>query len=407
MFRKWLEKEGLTTSRGHTHLMMDGGKFNTSQHEDTYKEKYIEALNNGETLFVVEQKTKVFNFMVDVDYKDDKELDINEVIYMCDVIVKKVHNTTRHNGSVLISLSEPKNVDKNLIKSGIHMNWPGLKIDSTNAINLRSYIVDALEKVLSGTRDWKSIIDERVYKGSGLRIPWSKKRVPCVLCKQGSLCNLDNCVNAMKTEGAYFPFYIMHPTKTRIDVMGSKPSVKLLSMASVREIDNTQKSVLVNPISDVPHNCGESFVNSNSIVEMKKDDSLMEEFSKFISGEMRYDKLKIYSILQQKSEKKGSVLYLKTYSSQCFNLDKSKGKTKHSSEHIWFIVRKGKEIAQKCFCQCQTVENRLFGHCSKYEGDTYNLPYSISSKLEEEETEEEKTEEGSSFIKRYMEILEQ
>ena len=127
--------------------MMGGGPagtFNTSQNEEEFLLKYIESVNKGEKNFVVEQKTKVFNFLVDVDYKNNSALSVDEVLDLCDIIIKKVNSVTRHYKSAIVSLSEPKQ-DGTKIKSGIHINWPGLYVDSTNAINLRSHLVETLE----------------------------------------------------------------------------------------------------------------------------------------------------------------------------------------------------------------------------------------------------------------------
>ena len=57
---------------------------------NTFYEKYIEAVNRGEHLYVVEQKTDTYNFFVDIDYKDEKPLEIGEIKKICKVICDKV-----------------------------------------------------------------------------------------------------------------------------------------------------------------------------------------------------------------------------------------------------------------------------------------------------------------------------
>ena len=109
-------------------------------------------------------------------------------------------------------------------------------------------------------------------------------------------------------------------------------------------------------------------------------------------------------------ESEDYLFYFRTYSGQCFNLDPSQGKRQHNSEHIWFIVRDYDKISQRCYCECQTADKRLYGPCSKYEGSTYMLPPSISQQLKKEKLDIKELEESKStqsFMSRYMEIVKQ
>ena len=53
-----------------THVLMSGGILCVPSEEtqDFYRE-YIQAINLGTKLYVVEQKTDLFKFFVDLDYK--------------------------------------------------------------------------------------------------------------------------------------------------------------------------------------------------------------------------------------------------------------------------------------------------------------------------------------------------
>ena len=121
--------------------------------------KYIEAVNQGEKLFVVEQKSKTYNFFVDLDYKGDESLTIEEIKDICKVICDKVK---RHGGKeCLISVAPPKKSGTK-VKTGVHLNWPGLVVDQASAIALREHILISLTRA-KGSYNWSDIVDAAVY----------------------------------------------------------------------------------------------------------------------------------------------------------------------------------------------------------------------------------------------------
>jgi hypothetical protein len=140
-----------------------------------FYEKYIEAVKCGEKLFVVEQKTPTYNFFVDIDYKHERALTLDEIKSICKIICDKVK---RHGGKdCLISVAPPKN-SGGLIKTGVHLNWSGFVVNQTSALALREHILIALTYSKSNV-DWNNVIDSSVYgcntrktQGSGLRMPW-------------------------------------------------------------------------------------------------------------------------------------------------------------------------------------------------------------------------------------------
>ena len=100
---------------------MDGGVLSVPFDKlNEFHEKYIQAIKAGEELFVVEQKSPIYNFFVDIDYKDEKALTMNEIQDICKIICDKVK---RHGGKeCLICVSPPKTAGE-YIKTGIHLNW--------------------------------------------------------------------------------------------------------------------------------------------------------------------------------------------------------------------------------------------------------------------------------------------
>jgi hypothetical protein len=110
-------------------------------------------------LYLVELKTAVFKFFMDIDYVSGEKLNRDEII----TISKRVNDKIP--GRCLVAVSRSKVKDEK-IKSGIHLHWPNLRVTKKRALELR----DELDE------DIKKFVDESVYKGSGLRMLWSHKK---------------------------------------------------------------------------------------------------------------------------------------------------------------------------------------------------------------------------------------
>ena len=154
-----------------THVLMDGGILYVPPEEiqEFYRE-YIEAINLGTKLYVVEQKTELFKFFVDLDYKAPDKLKDEDLIQFCSIIHKALETSSQ----CVIARARPRSVGEGLIKSGVHIHWPDLVVSRTQAMNLRTKIVTSL--AADFPFDWDKVIDASVYGGSGLRMLWSHKK---------------------------------------------------------------------------------------------------------------------------------------------------------------------------------------------------------------------------------------
>jgi hypothetical protein len=154
-----------------THVLMDGGIiFVPPEETDEFYREYTGAINSGTKLYVVEQKTELFRFFVDLDYKAPEKLKDEDLIQFCSII----HEALGTASQCLIARARPRPVAEGLIKSGVHIHWPDLIVTRTQALNLRTKIVLSLSTDLDF--DWDKVIDASVYGGSGLRMLWSHKK---------------------------------------------------------------------------------------------------------------------------------------------------------------------------------------------------------------------------------------
>ena len=152
-----------------THVLMDGGILFVPP-EDTieFYSEYIQLVNSGTKLYVVEQKTEQFKFFVDIDYKAPEKLKEADLLQFVTII----HDALETKSKCLIARAQPRAV-KEGIKSGVHVHWPDLVVTRVQAMNFRSKIITSLSEAFPF--QWDKVIDASVYGGSGLRMLWSHK----------------------------------------------------------------------------------------------------------------------------------------------------------------------------------------------------------------------------------------
>ena len=212
MFKSWCADQRFNNATNLSHVLMDGGVLSVPFDKlNEFHEQYVCAVKRGEKLYVVEQKSERYNFFVDIDYKDESSLDLDEIKSVCKVICDEVK---RHGGrDCLISVAPPKPCG-DLVKTGVHLNWPGFVVDQTSAVALRDHILVALSKA-NGAIDWNEVIDAAVYgnatrktKGSGFRMPWSYKKAKHDACG-GQGCT--ECEKGKVDQVAYLPLFVYRP----------------------------------------------------------------------------------------------------------------------------------------------------------------------------------------------------
>ena len=366
MFKHWCKNQGFANNSDLSHVLMDGGVLSVpfDRLNDFYK-KCIEAYTIGEKIFVVEQKTENYNFFMDLDYKDDDELSFEQIKSICKVICDKV---SKFGGKdALISVAEPKPVDT-LIKTGIHINWPGFVVNRSSALALREHVINTLN-LAYGSRDWKDIVDISVYgnssrntKGSGFRMPWSHKRGKHEACA-GQGCEL--CNNTGKeTQSEYLPIFIYkHGPLSMLQKTEQKPSLDMLHMATLRT-ESTNPVIIEGSSSN-------NFTKIQTKNEFKNQEALLlvEAFvRKHIEGQSTASITKMFKHKNQ--------FLVSTNSKYCENK-----KCNHNSNHVWFHII-GDTISQKCFSTTNIL--RHYGFCKDFSGRRHQLTKKITDIIYED-----------------------
>ena len=367
MFKRWCKDQGFSNNSDLSHVLMDGGVLSVPFDKlNDFYEKCVEVYNSGEKIFVVEQKTENYNFFMDLDYKDDEEMSFEQVKSVCKVICDKV---SKFGGKdALISVAEPKPIDT-LIKTGIHINWPGFVVNRSSALGLRDHVINTLN-LAYGSRDWKDIVDISVYgnnsrntKGSGFRMPWSHKKGKHEACT-GQGCEL--CNNTGKeTQSEYLPIFMYkHGPSSTLQKTEQKPSVDILHMATLRT-QNMEPVIIEGTREEA------TFTTLQTKNEFKNQEALLlvEAFvRKHVEGQTTASITKIFNYNKQ--------FLVSTNSKYCENK-----KCNHNSNHVWFHIV-GDTIAQKCFSTTNVL--RQYGFCKDFSGRRHQLSKKITDVLYED-----------------------
>ena len=367
MFKRWCKDQGFANNSDLSHVLMDGGVLSVPFDKlNDFYEKCVEVYNSGEKIFVVEQKTENYNFFMDLDYKDDEEMSFEQIKSVCKVICDKV---SKFGGKdALISVAEPKPIDT-LIKTGIHINWPGFVVNRSSALGIRDHVINTLN-LAYGSRDWKDIVDISVYgnnsrntKGSGFRMPWSHKKGKHEACS-GQGCEL--CNNTGKeTQSEYLPIFIYkHGPSSTLQKTEQKPSVDILHMATLR----TQS---MEPVIIEGTHKEATFTTLQTKNEFKDQEArlLVEAFvRKNVEGQTTASITKMFKYNKQ--------FLVSTNSKYCENK-----KCNHNSNHVWFHIV-GDTIAQKCFSTTNVL--RQYGFCKDFSGRRHQLSKKITDILYED-----------------------
>jgi hypothetical protein len=366
MFRSWCRKQKFANGSNLSHVLMDGGVLSVPfDRLNDFYDMYVKAIKSGEKIYVVEQKTGTYNFFVDLDYKDDEHLSVERL----EEIVRTICDRVTHFGGkdVLISVAEPKSVG-NLIKHGVHMNWPNFVVDHGSAMALHSHIVSSLGILFPG-KEWKNIVDTAVYgggkrnvKGSGFRMPWSHKKAKHDAC-EGRGC--EECENGKITQGEYRPVLMYtHEDSKLTRIFNQEPSVEIMWMATLRTENKT-------PVIVEGSTREEGSFSLRETKDVFSDQQTYQDIETFVQknmdGQENAEITKIYI--------NNNAYLVSTTSKYCENLQRS-----HASNHIWFLIE-GQTISQRCFCTCETMKGRRYGFCRDFYGRKHILPDKVYKSL--------------------------
>lgn len=376
MFRQWCQQNGFMHARALSHVLMDGGVLSVPSEKAVHEmyEKMCESVLAGEEVFVVEQKTSpTYNFFMDLDYKAEKALTVEEIQAYAGTIVKKL---ARYGAKdCLVCVAPPKEVGGGLTKTGIHLNFPDFVVNQESALALREHALVALYTEYGGVVDWNTVVDVAVYgslgrtKGSGFRMPWSSKREKHLTCG-GAGCA--GCINGRVSQMPYLPLFIykMGPVFHMVNKVDPTPSVDILWKATVR----TSREDFVKVESPTPldrENAFGGLVVKDEVESSEAVQGLERFVQAHLPGQGNATILKVFRLKK--------TIIATTNSKYCENLGRG-----HGSNHVYFMCI-GDVVYQRCHCTCETLAGRKDGFCKDFSGEHHRMPETLVKLLYENE----------------------
>ena len=442
------------SNRDETHLLLDGGKLHVPQSDnDWFLQHCGQNLDDGVVNFITERRTPIFKMMTDLDiYQPPDDAMTPERFHEWATEIQSVINDffgkveghrrflrDKESGkvfdklSMLVCMAPLKyNAEKNKkiwTKTGIHLVWPFLRVNSELALKIRLAWIQHFEKRFGRRHPeniWEDVFDSTVFLANGLRMVGSDKMNPCPSCKgrrpKSGICEIGLCDGVGK-----FPANRIYRVVDAIARDGSV-DVNLLEEATscgVREIMFT--SIRSWDRSTTPHEEPEWFdplffpdewerhksifnptaamrrkrreglgmlpeniqgakrlgINDRPRIDVK--DSRVQILQKWIKNDKMmpphripdvYRRTEITDMTEFPGDKPGFPYFiLRTDSHFCLNR-----MGEHNANSIYFLVNE-KGLFQKCFCNCETTEGRRKGKCMDFCSSPYILPRVVQEAL--------------------------
>ena len=383
MFNNWLKLTNQYKKENDeqkpSHLLLDGGVLYVKDNNlDLFNTKYVEALNNHEKLYIVECKKSIFNLFFDLDFLlNSNEIELNILNVFLDTINNTIKDFYSCYHKCIITTADIKKInkiiknedepgkvyDKEFYKKGYHLYFPDIQVNIKTALDIRkkiladlNYIIKTvygnnLESVVNTTSD---IVDESVFKGSGLRLTGSRKGHFITQTKE------------WEDEGREYKLYdVLIDNKTNFDEFDflNKNYIDLIKQTSIISLENKITEYnYINIIEECEMSPDEENMNVGSWIKLDKNSSIFTEIKKYfnlyIKGYSDKDIKRIYVSDNNKT------YLINSKSKYCQNIGRN-----HNSEHIYFLLT-ATGIVQKCFCKCNTLDDRKYGYCKDFSSNS-------------------------------------
>lgn len=195
-----------------THLFLDGGKLTVpDDHAGTLLNLYFNAIIRGEKISLVETKSPVFRLFFDIDARVSEPTDF-------DFLFQEIYSAVRdfwvlHDTVKMIVCAAPEKTfetDQTYgahTKYGFHIFFPHIYVNAPIALAFRDSLIERLEAadIPACLNAWADVLDQAVFKGSGLRLVYSSKGpgedrayVPLLVVEQASLARISNSLTSME-----------------------------------------------------------------------------------------------------------------------------------------------------------------------------------------------------------------
>lgn len=343
---KWIREKGFHNNESLSHVSLAKGSYSipyASMHE--FHKACAESIARSEPLHFVEIKGELFRFFVDIDYKSKMPMESSEVHSLSLAVYESVRKyiAEESDSKCIVCTSKPKSLGDHGFKTGVHLIWPDVIVDSFLASLLAKQLTLDMEGAFGPRQDqpWNDVIDPSVYKHkkTGLRMKF--------------------CSKPEDTSRVYKPVYVFGDPSI---VLKDWETADLLDLCSIRtnKIDKTH--ILREQIEEnLIHQEEEAqFVAQTGFSDLSPVDEIHEHtLEDYIRR--NYPKHKITKLRKVLKVDKKDKYIIFVDSKYCLNMERQ-----HKSNNVYFIATKD-GTAQRCFCNCKTKDHRKSGYCKDFQ----------------------------------------
>jgi len=376
---EWARRRGFYGRTGEiSHLLLDKGVLCVPESANSeFNHEYAKGVvMNGKRPCLVEYKLKVFRMFYDLDILTTRENannmttgvftdEIKNVFYTICVATAMMFDISKTTVTMCIS-NIPKKKDGG-VKVGVHLTFDNIFVTSPTALYVREKVLETLvceHNPFDNT--WDSIVDISVFKGSGMRLPWSAKHED--------------------PKRVYVPVvdYVIDSENTGVVEEPLDNDTIVTSVSAIRDILNRvclrAKGIptKLRNHDDLDINIDDispSYIGSFAHPSLKEYASVVEEIEKYIPEEYIG---KIVGVIRA-----DHVYMFRHTSKYCANVERE-----HHSSNTYFLVTKS-GMKQCCYSRKEEDVGRKYSLCSQYRSDVIKLPPKLMEELFPEEVDDE------------------
>lgn len=415
----------------HTHTSFAGGKYCILEaFYDKFLRAYVCSLLSKEPVFLVELRTPIFPFFMDLDIKSTAPITAEYLhstylrVFQRVLVQFYSDNTDKKTFQLLVLDAPTKQVpapdppadadadadldcaaNVTVFKSGFHLHWFNLYVTAERALILRRNIITALEEEIPvqwPSNPHEDAVDKCVYEKNGLRMFGSDKVDRCKHCRYGKVdgvmcpscygmfnkpsgrvytlrCALDyrNEFDQELLDQVYFdPTNV--PANALADLQLCDRAYNLVGKCSVRTTKAETPGF-------APPDCAimtikqdtkkqTQVLNKNAFADVSCNPLVLEAITQLIRTQVnaRYAGLCLKDMMELKHKKKNRCYLVKIHQSEgawyCQNVQRA-----HNSSTIYFTISENDGLRQRCYSKKN--------HCNTFASRPVRLPTPLQRNL--------------------------
>lgn len=363
----WLQSN-CPPGRELTHVGLKGGRYTVPPGlEEAFLKKYNSKLQAGEPQYLVEQRTPVFRLFADLDWRStapvspDVQLDVAKFVAQQVMLIWELDEPLQ---AVVCTRKAALDSASGTFKCGMHLHWPGILTDTETALTFRQAAVERCrehfgENVMG--MPWETVLDDHVYRTSGLRMVFSRKKEQQDVYQP--TWNLE--LSSVDEGGLKQPIVTSRPCHD--------DPLLWVSLCSLRYHGHCRTPVqdCVTPARE--HGQERETAEDCSLAEHAAG---LEELRTVLAPCHRTCKFR--KLLRGASGK----YILSTDCRVCLNLQpRADGSPEaHRSNLIYFVIDRD-HFYQACHCNCDTEAGRVRGPCKGFRSNGIQTPARLASSL--------------------------